>query len=104
MRGEVPQLYASHSPGTKTREDGKDGQQYDPRVGPKREVLYVPEIIAELLDGLVHASRVALLHLRPSRDARWNVVAQPVEGNLFFELLHERHLFGPRTDDAHLTL
>src|SRR3974377_1925544 len=65
-------------------------------------MLEVVEVVPDLLPNVLAGDRIAMLHLRPPRDARPDGVAQTVERYLSDHRRYIPHHLGARADEVHV--
>ena len=80
----------------------EDRSQQDLEIEEDRAVLEVVQVVAQFPRRAALRPRVAAAHLRPTGDARTDVVAPGIKRDAGLELFDQEGLFGARTDHAHL--
>jgi hypothetical protein len=83
---------------TKYRSDRLD-VNYD--VNPRREVLYVIEIVVKLRPDIFDVGHMPLIYLRPPRYTRTNDVPITIEGKLSFIPARQRQRFRTWPNPTH---
>src|SRR4030095_4212030 len=76
-------------------------EQYDD-VEKERVVLYVIQVVLQLLHRVFERRAVVIANLRPSGQSGFHTVTHRLIGYLAGELVNEVRAFGPRPNEAHV--
>src|ERR1035437_7935728 len=98
----VPGPRTRFSLGASSEDDRFDCLEDDEQVKAKRQVLYVVEIVFELLLCFFETCAVLIAHLNAACKPRADYVTQVVEGNLIGEPLHKFRALRAGADKSHV--
>ena len=87
-----------------TKQDHADCLREDQHIQHQRVVLDVKQVELQLPLCVLHRRSVGKPDLRPTRNARFDAVAQVIEPDFLPELIDEGRALWTRPDEAHVTV